>query len=393
MSIVLLIKKSPLCTCPIIPLLLAYMVGLVAGKAWCVPFEGLMALAVAVILLALLFLVGKRLLLTWAALYSAIFFAGMLAMNHVSQPAFSPHHISYWAHNQHLTVEGYLYKSAQLSADSARLSVKAQQVWANGRRYPVSGNLLVTVRNPTKSFLRYDRILFSSRLRRPRNFSNFGGFDFVRWLAFKEMYVSAYVFRESDLVHLGVEDRGSLLRTVDRFRATVRRSIMTTVSEPSAFLLRALLLGDRQAVPDVIQEHFSRSGTAHLLAISGLHVGIVAASCFFALRWLLCRSTFLLLRGNVPKLAAALSLLPVLAYTLIAGAGLSAQRGFHYGHRLYRGPSGQSRKPPLQCTCFGCSYHSGNTAGSALGRRIPAFIYGSARNYFYSTARALAHGP
>ena len=304
------------------------MVGLVAGVGWALPFEGLATLAVAAIVLALFLLVRTYRTLATGVLFVAIFLSGVLAMNHLAHPAFPSHHITYWASNQRLTVEGYLYQPAQLSADSARLHLKAQSVWANGKRYPTTGNILITVQEPTKEFLRHDRIVFSSRLRRPRNFSNPGSFDFVRWLAFKEIAVTAYIFKATDLAHVGVEKRAPWLRTVDRFRATVRRTITATVSEPSAFLLQALLLGDRKTVPDRLQDHFSRSGTAHVLAISGLHVGIVAGFCFFVFRWLLSRSTYLLLTGNVLKLAAALSLLPILAYTLIAGAGLSAQRAF-----------------------------------------------------------------
>jgi len=91
------------------------------------------------------------------------------------------------------------------------------------------------------------------------------------------------------------------------------------------FLLRALILGERKFIPEEIREGFNRSGTAHILAISGLHIGIVAAFSFFLLRRLLGLSEFLLLMGNVPKLSASIALLPILFYALLAGASVSVQ--------------------------------------------------------------------
>ncbi|MGW8320688.1 MAG: ComEC/Rec2 family competence protein, partial [Thermodesulfobacteriota bacterium] len=60
-------------------------------------------------------------------------------------------------------------------------------------------------------------------------------------------------------------------------------------------LLRAWLLGDRSGLTDALAEAFRSSGLAHLLAISGLHVGLVGLFIYLVLKWLLKRSVRILL--------------------------------------------------------------------------------------------------
>jgi competence protein ComEC len=90
--------------------------------------------------------------------------------------------------------------------------------------------------------------------------------------------------------------------------------------------MKALLVGDRNEVSPEMKNVFSRIGTAHLLAISGLHIGIVASLAFFCFRFILSRSERVLLAGWCTKGAALLSLFPVVFYGLLAGMSPATQR-------------------------------------------------------------------
>jgi len=91
-------------------------------------------------------------------------------------------------------------------------------------------------------------------------------------------------------------------------------------------VLRALVFGDRSGIDDGLRERFNRAGVGHLLAISGLHVGIVATLAFAVFRWVFSFFPFLLWRGWGRQWAAAVTLVPVLAYGLLAGMSPSTQR-------------------------------------------------------------------
>ncbi len=270
----------------------------------------------------------KHLWLSTVAPFFGLFLVGVISLAHYLRPDFPPHHVYCWAQNRPLTVEGFLYRPAEYLPQKTRLYIRAQWIIISKKKYPVTGNILLAIEDIRESFLVYDRLIFSARLRKPHNFGNPGGFDFLRWLAFQDIYVTGYVSREQGLVRLGLPQSRSWLRKIDAFRSTIRKIIDSSTSPPINFFLRALLLGEQSAIPDEINESFIRTGTAHVLAISGLNVGIVAAFFYFLFRYILGCSEFLLLKANVPKLAAALSVLPVLFYALIAGAGVSVQRAF-----------------------------------------------------------------
>ena len=79
--------------------------------------------------------------------------------------------------------------------------------------------------------------------------------------------------------------------------------------------------------PDVLAA-FRDSGLAHLLAISGLHIGLMAAILFFGLRGLMALIPPLALRWPIKKWAAAAAIVGAFAYAVIAGATIPSQRAF-----------------------------------------------------------------
>lgn len=91
-------------------------------------------------------------------------------------------------------------------------------------------------------------------------------------------------------------------------------------------LYRALLLGDQRDLTPEQREVFHRTGTSHLLAISGLHLGFLAACSWGAIFWLLRRSAWLLLHLNAYKTALILALGPVWFFAWLTGFSPATQR-------------------------------------------------------------------
>ena len=304
------------------------MAGLVVGLFWHPQPTNIFIIVCFSLVLGVYALLKKLTVLSALAIFFGLFLMGVFSVAHYLRSDFPPHHIYCWAQNHPLTMEGFLYRPAEYLPQKTRLYIRAQWIIISRKKYPVVGNILLTIEDSRESFLVYDRIIFSTRLRKPRNFGNPGGFDYVRWLALQNIYVTGYVSREQGLIRLGLPQNKLWLRKIDAFRSRIREIIDSSTSPPANSFLRALLLGERGAILDKISEAFARTGTAHILAISGLHVGIVAAFFYFLFRRLLGFSEFILLKTNVPKISAALSVLPVCFYALIAGAGVSVQRAF-----------------------------------------------------------------
>src|SRR5207247_4358215 len=108
-------------------------------------------------------------------------------------------------------------------------------------------------------------------------------------------------------------------RTIGAFFAAHRDS-------PSAAVLRALIVGDEGRLGKHLLQAFSRAGVVHVLSISGLHISLVAAAAYGVWWWLLGRSRYLLLAVTMPKLAALLTIPPVLLYAGLAGGSVAPWR-------------------------------------------------------------------
>ncbi len=312
---------------PISSLLFIYMMGLILGVFWRPPVAFILGITFLIIPSGIYFLIRKNRGFANLLFFLGVLFSGTLFTNHYLYPEFPENHIFYWANNLPLKIEGFIYRSPELFPDKTRLYVKSQYVWTFQKKFSVTGNILLTIESKRTSFLVGDRIIFFARLRKPRNFKNPGGFNYVQWLAFQEIYVVAHLSTDQNLCRIGVQKNAFFLRKIDRFRNRVREIIDNT-SAPAKYLLHALILGERKVIPQNLRESFSRSGTAHILAISGLHIGIIATFSYFLFRYIFSLSEYLLLFTNVHKLSAFLSLLPILFYTLIAGASVSVKRAF-----------------------------------------------------------------
>ncbi|WP_299946444.1 DNA internalization-related competence protein ComEC/Rec2 [uncultured Microbulbifer sp.] len=163
------------------------------------------------------------------------------------------------------------------------------------------------------------RWLLPVRLMRPRGSVNPHSFDYEHWLLQRGVFATGYV-RPGDATPqwlgqgAGIGSLRSMLR--DRLQALpVGRTA----------LISALLLGDRSGLVQADRDLLKRTGTAHLLAISGLHVGMVAGFLLL-LGHGIARGVGILTGVTPAALPVALALAGTLIYTLLAGAPLSAQR-------------------------------------------------------------------
>lgn len=156
-----------------------------------------------------------------------------------------------------------------------------------------------------------------------------GGFDFARMAYF--MGLGAVGYATSDIAAIDGPDAPLLLRfwaAVDRVRAAIGAKVDAVLSGPAAGIATALISGDRGGIAEAEKEAMRGAGLAHVLAISGLHMAIMAGSIYFAMRLMLVAIPGLALRFPVKKWAALAALIGGLGYLLISGASVATQRAF-----------------------------------------------------------------
>ncbi|MGL5720334.1 MAG: ComEC/Rec2 family competence protein [Alphaproteobacteria bacterium] len=115
---------------------------------------------------------------------------------------------------------------------------------------------------------------------------------------------------------------------LDNSRHTLTRLFLEQMPSPTGALAAALVTGDKASVPPEVSQAFAGSGIAHILAISGLHLSIVAGIFFLLVHTTLGLIPSIALRFPLHKLAACFSLVGTGIYLILSGASYPAQRSF-----------------------------------------------------------------
>ena len=124
-----------------------------------------------------------------------------------------------------------------------------------------------------------DRVRVVGSAERPEPFD---GFDYAAYLARQGVFATMTV-GEDGLERTNGED-GSILRSGDRLRQAILARFDGWLAIEESAMARSLLFGDRSALPEGIEEAFSRTGLMHLLAVSGLHLGIFLGGAWWIVR-------------------------------------------------------------------------------------------------------------
>ena len=312
---------------PLIPIFVAYTVGLYLGH-FDLPFpfqESVFVLLILLGLWALLMGTRRMVLGSWMAL-TLFFLFGLLSIQIYLHPKDSSFHISKFTGIDRISVEGTIDRVPQHARGVTQLLIRSEKVILSNRHIPVEGQLLLICKNETGPFRVGDRLRFLCKLYPPRGFHNPGGFSYERHLAFEGIYAVGFLCEEKSWVKIGEGFKNPLILQIEDWRDHIRNFLEREARFPSSSILKALVLGEQGDIPEEVKEQFIVTGIAHLLAISGDHLGIVALLSFSLLIWILKRSEFLLLSISVKKLASGLTIPCILLYTFIAGGGISVIR-------------------------------------------------------------------
>jgi competence protein ComEC len=157
-----------------------------------------------------------------------------------------------------------------------------------------------------------------------------GGFDFARRAWFDDIGGSGLVFgtveAAEDLDEVPWDIR--LRALADMVRAKIVERVESALPERQGAFITAVTTGQRSSLDDATVESLRHSGLAHLLAISGLHMALVAGTCFALVRALLALVPTLALNYPIKKWAAATAIVLAVVYLVLSGASVSTQRAF-----------------------------------------------------------------
>ena len=178
----------------------------------------------------------------------------------------------------------------------------------------------------TPGFQLGDRVALVGNLSPPGGPVEPGGFDFRRLAWFDQLGAVGYS-RNPVMLMRPFEDAGAGL-----WLAGVRREMATMIAETvggqNGAFAAAILTGDRSRIDAAVLQTLRDSNLAHLLAISGLHMGLLTGFVFLSIRYALALVPRIALRVPVKKIGAGAALLSGFAYLFLSGGNVATQRAF-----------------------------------------------------------------
>ncbi len=268
---------------PALYFLIPFLLGIITGGYIAVPILWLW-LSVLICFVGSILLRNRIKYLCYILLHVAVFACGMLRLELATVPEIPSHFfdqpVSFSGETTYQPERGENWDACYAAGHVQLLSDPSQQV---------SAKFLIRFQELLP--LRYGKhITLTGVLRQPNAQRNPGGFDYRAFLARKD--VTGIIYHQG-LLHVGEQAGFPPLRWIETLRHKTERVIDTAYSREQttsiedealhAQLLKGILLGKRGDVPSETLEIFRNSGTFHVLAVSGLHVGLIALFCYLGL--------------------------------------------------------------------------------------------------------------
>src|SRR5579885_764180 len=157
-----------------------------------------------------------------------------------------------------------------------------------------------------------------------------GARDMQRELYFTGIGAVGYSFGAARRLAAADEIRGDggWRERLLRLRAEMTRRINEALPGSTGGVASAVITGKRGQMAEEVKQAFRDSGLSHLLAIAGLHLGLVGGFVFFSVRGGLALVPYIALRYPIKKIAAAVTLIVLFCYLLISGAAIPTERAF-----------------------------------------------------------------
>ena len=212
--------------------------------------------------------------------------------------------------------------SMPLLKKNVETEIRLESIQKDGKWIKVSGNLKAYFKKDAENihFEYGDRIVAESRIRKMKSTTNPKSFDYANYLKHLQIYHTSYVNED----HSILLDKGHGM-AIFNWSYSLRNHALKVLkkhlkSENSRAVGFALILGYKEEMTEEVQAAYSNTGATHVLAVSGLHVGILFLIVKFFFGFIRRKNKY------IPWIKLAISLFIIWGFTLITGASPSVLR-------------------------------------------------------------------
>ncbi|MDQ3959359.1 MAG: DNA internalization-related competence protein ComEC/Rec2 [Pseudomonadota bacterium] len=222
-----------------------------------------------------------------------------------------------------VTLEGRIVGLPRPGSRSLRFELDVSALHGLKRDWPSPGRVRLSWYQHPPDLIPGEAWRLMVRLKRPYGFRNPGGFDYEAWLFQQKVRATGYVLESAHNTRLA----GPHGEWINQWRQQLARKLADTLGQgPQTGLIVALAMGEQQGIAQDQWRVFSRTGTTHLVAISGQHIGLIAGFAYFLGCGIWSRLGVTLLYLAAPRFGALMALFAAFLYAALAGFSIPIQR-------------------------------------------------------------------
>ncbi|MEA1964857.1 MAG: ComEC/Rec2 family competence protein [Candidatus Aerophobetes bacterium] len=288
---------------PLVGITLFFTGGIILGRYLFIPPLPLYLTLTSLFCLTLLFYIkGKERWISYLPLFLTLL-AGNLYFNYTYFPSSPLHIINFAPSEERMQITGWVIDEPRLRGwkkDRVCFTLRAEKIRFKEEDRKAEGKIWVSSYFPFINYDYGDKVRIKGHLLLPEGAKNKGEFDWQKYLSYQGIWTEIHTGKV-ELIKRG--GGNPLVKWAYKSRHWMIRVTEHTLPQPYSAILKGIMLGDKESLPSEVREYFLRTGTGHILVVSGLHVGLILFILFLLFKSL----------GLSFKLASLISI-PLLGY-------------------------------------------------------------------------------
>jgi len=288
---------------PLVGITLFFAGGIVLGRYLFIPLLPLYLIVISLFCLTiLLYLKGKEKWTAYLPLFLTLL-AANLYFNYTYFPSSPSHILNFTPSEKTVQITGWIIDEPLLKGwerDKVCFTLRAESIRFKEENKKAEGKIWVSSYFPFINYDYGDKVRVKGRLFLPQGAKNKGEFDWQKYLSYQGIW-SELRTGKVELIKKG--GGNPLIKWTYKTRHWMIRVTEHTLPPTYSSILKGIMLGDKESLPSEVREYFLKTGTGHILVVSGLHVGLILFILFLLFKSL----------GLSYKLASLISI-PLLGY-------------------------------------------------------------------------------
>jgi competence protein ComEC len=278
---------------PILRLVLPFIAGIVFNSYFLLPSDIILYIGLGLLFTNGVVVFSKNKLQSWwsistitgAIIYSTLFFAGVLAYQ-FSNPTTQQHHITHKNNYDKLLVR--VLTNPEPKPKTFKVIANVEKGFINDTDFISSGKIIMYLsKKGCDSSIRYgDYLLIRNKLKPLPTAIGEDSFNYAKYLAYKNIYYQAFLYG-GDYQKANKNKTNPILKFSHSLQKHFNNTLQNSIIDSTALgVANALIIGEKNLLDDELKTFYANTGTIHILAVSGLHVGAIYLALLFVLGFL-----------------------------------------------------------------------------------------------------------